>query len=202
MRRESASRAHPRTRGRDDDASGSRRDRGGSPPHAGKGRTHPKAHTPRRGLTPARGEGTSRCWPLVAMSGAHPRTRGRDSRPSTRSRRSRGSPPHAGKGPANVRRRLADPGLTPARGEGTPRAMSVCARSRAHPRTRGRDERVYPPHAALPGSPPHAGKGRQIGAQSCADEGLTPARGEGTPTGTHRSRSAWAHPRTRGRDVC
>ena len=113
----------------------------------------------------------------------------------------RGSPPHAGKG---HQWRVAGGdvmGLTPARGEGTDNGRDSGDGLRAHPRTRGRDRCRCGPVVLPLGSPPHAGKGPVAAAMLFGREGLTPARGEGTPSGRRCGMTCRAHPRTRGRDA-
>ena len=91
----------------------------GSPPHAGKGRTHRRQAVVRPGLTPARGEGTKVPARDGKVDGAHPRTRGRDATAAIEAMSAVGSPPHAGKGLSWVEFDGRVFGLTPARGEGT-----------------------------------------------------------------------------------
>ena len=58
IRASNVTRAHPRTRGRDWPLGSAQAAPGGSPPHAGKGLRRRVRCCGKRGLTPARGEGT------------------------------------------------------------------------------------------------------------------------------------------------
>ena len=132
--------AHPRTRGRDLRSTPSSPSGLGSPPHAGKGPSPVRTSPPAAGLTPARGEGTTATRLGSPDGRAHPRTRGRDLPHATCVLAMPGSPPHAGKGRSTRHGRSQQVGLTPARGEGTCSRSAMSPASRAHPRTRGRDD--------------------------------------------------------------
>ena len=172
----------------------------GSPPHAGKGLIAAVRRSGCSGLTPARGEGTKPRPTRLGLPWAHPRTRGRDWPWHCATSPPGGSPPHAGKGQAPRAAVVVGAGLTPARGEGTGNVTPRPVASRAHPRTRGRDPFFSGRHSPTPGSPPHAGKGRRASEFGAVALGLTPARGEGTPTSASHASRPRAHPRTRGRD--
>ena len=153
--------AHPRTRGRDWERNASACSLAGSPPHAGKGPVLLWSPLTNAGLTPARGEGTTRQRVRRGRPWAHPRTRGRDTHIGEPRQQTEGSPPHAGKGPGVSIATVSREGLTPARGEGTRHPQRERTRHRAHPRTRGRDLDEWPEIDQAAGSPPHAGKGRR-----------------------------------------
>ncbi len=173
---------------------------GGSSPHAGSRHHHPPPDCPEGGLIPARGESTVALVSRSASSRAHPRTRGVDSRGDDAKLLAMGSSPHAGSRPLAHLRVCDGAGLIPARGESTPSQNSARRRPQAHPRTRGVDTLLAGAMALCPGSSPHAGSRRGHGAWSGQGFRLIPARGESTRTPTRSSRSARAHPRTRGVD--
>ena len=172
----------------------------GSPPHAGTGPCRSRRGGPAVGITPARGDGTytGRGW--RERQGDHPRTRGRDAGGGDADPTAVGSPPHAGTGRHGLARRLAELGITPARGDGTGQPGRQARTWTDHPRTRGRDKRSTLLRSPAWGSPPHAGTGRHADAAHEPGGRITPARGDGTNSGRHTTDSRWDHPRTRGRD--
>ena len=172
--------AHPRTRGTDNVMHPGLQGPWGSPPHAGKGPPATARQSPKRGLTPARREGTSRANPRQIVTRAHPRTRGRDRKVVHKQGTFVGSPPHAGKGRTLQSDRATGPGLTPARGEGTCSRSGRVRRPGAHPPYAGKGPFLGGFAVGPVASPPHAGKGPWKRGCPHPGAGLTPARGEGT----------------------
>ena len=111
--------AHPRTRGTDNVMHPGLQGPWGSPPHAGKGPPATARQSPKRGLTPARREGTSRANPRQIVTRAHPPYAGKGPFLGGFAVGPVASPPHAGKGPWKRGCPHPGAGLTPARGEGT-----------------------------------------------------------------------------------
>ncbi len=193
-------RAHPRSRGDDDEIWGRNRLFYGSSPLAGRRPTLPVGTVSGQGLIPARGETTK---PLAATSrsrGAHPRSRGDDASTRGDHPRRRGSSPLAGRRRPRRPGRRRGRGLIPARGETTPGRSPGSGRPRAHPRSRGDDARRDAPAPGAAGSSPLAGRRLLDRRQVDPLNGLIPARGE--TTGSRRSAGRWgsAHPRSRGDD--
>ena len=126
-------------------------------------------------ITPACAGKTLECLPGECRSQDHPRMRGEDMAKKRKSRKRKGSPPHA-----RGRRRigstwLAQIGITPACAGKTRRRHIVDGYCPDHPRMRGEDCFSAQSKPRTAGSPPHArGRLERRGLER-SSQGITPA---------------------------
>ena len=199
--KETADRAHPRSRGEN------RRhiqthpgETGSSPLTRGK---HLSARRCSRGvgLIPAHAGKTRRRTRTLAPCGAHPRSRGENiecrpecdaddgSSPLTRGKRSRAWSP------------TPTPGLIPAHAGKTPGPPRRPRGRQAHPRSRGENVRPAARGVAYDGSSPLTRGKRQPARLHVRLGGLIPTHAGKTTTGTRTRTPAPAHPHSRGENV-
>jgi len=194
------SRAHPRSRGADDDAAPVGVSEMGSSPLARGGRAPPAMGDGKRGLIPARAGRTGPACADLRRSGAHPRSRGADDRPLSAGHPSRGSSPLARGGRADHLGPDRAEGLIPARAGRTSVRWSRGRRRWAHPRSRGADTLSEPANAPVGGSSPLARGGHYVVREAVAAQGLIPARAGRTDPRFAKVFWEGAHPRSRGAD--
>ena len=195
---DTASGAHPRSRGENRQGLGSRRDQEGSSPLTRGKRPRQVSGAHGCGLIPAHAGKTFRGWRGWFRARAHPRSRGEnESRHSDNPEAVGSSPLTRGKRGGGGLRECAD-GLIPAHAGKTPSRRAGPASPPAHPRSRGENSKLQAALNEGKGSSPLTrGKPRDC-REDCADDGLIPAHAGKTPTRRLSPRPSWAHPRSRG----
>ena len=190
--------AHPRSRGENSLALPRARQRRGSSPLTRGKRVSRSPLTRRRGLIPAHAGKTRHGRQTWVDPGAHPRSRGENPGLIAPMVSSVGSSPLTRGKHHHCHYRRPQRGLIPAHA-GKTRSSAPTTRSlRAHPRSRGENAgSCGPPHVPRGSSPLTRGKLAGLGYSS-AWGGLIPAHAGKTTTPLPRSRSWWAHPRSRG----
>ncbi len=192
------SRAHPRSRGENPTGCPARlQSRGSSPLTRGKpdGR---EAGAARGGLIPAHAGKTGYPHLLLALIGAHPRSRGENHYEYAKPETVKGSSPLTRGKPSGPGSACRPWGLIPAHAGKTLRLRACPEPTRAHPRSRGENSvRSWMSRHESGSSPLTRGKRFVFGVDGDAD-GLIPAHAGKT---THRCgprTSVRAHPRSRG----
>ena len=171
-------RAHPRSRGENDDIDDAGRPtRGSSPLTRGK-RLRARCDQLRSRLIPAHAGKTTIANELLAAAGAHPRSRGENRWTARCLASGRGSSPLTRGKHHHIQRPAESTGLIPAHAGKTCSHRSRTPIHRAHPRSRGEN-----PHAGAPALP---------------RDRLIPAHAGKTQLFRMRSMRRWAHPRSRG----
>ena len=194
-------RAHPRSRGADA-ASPARnsRDTGSSPlARGGLWGEASRRRSPR--LIPARAGRTVKRHCGVLSVGAHPRSRGADSRRRQEQCQFRGSSPLARGGHVGLQFRGGRDGLIPARAGRTGYRSAAPRTARAHPRSRGADPDRRVNRVLAGGSSPLARGGPRLRVSKRICRGLIPARAGRTAVTVTGSAGGPAHPRSRGADI-
>ena len=168
--------AHPRSRGENFPACLRRKSSCGSSPLARGKRCAPRPGRGSSRLIPARAGKTVRRPTIASTAGAHPRSRGENSKLTAEARQEAGSSPLARGKPGCAAAGLAGDGLIPARAGKTTDSMASTPPPGAHPRSRGENHASALIAAGVPGSSPLA-RGKQRAGEGCAAlGGLIPAR--------------------------
>ena len=129
---------------------------------------------------------------------AHPRSRGEHHTRVLRALRGAGSSPLARGARPREGRRVAVPGLIPARAGSTIQSLFPASGPWAHPRSRGEHAPLSPARPVATGSSPLARGARPAPYPGGMTAGLIPARAGSTPPGRPGLGRGGAHPRSRG----
>ena len=195
---DTASGAHPRSRGENRQGLGSRRDQEGSSPLTRGKRPRQVSGAHGCGLIPAHAGKTFRGWRGWFRARAHPRSRGEnESRHSDNPEAVGSSPLTRGKRGGGGLRECAD-GLIPAHAGKTPSTRRNATNTRAHPRSRGENPTSIIPWGMGVGSSPLTRGKPLLAPHAAAHTGLIPAHAGKTVVASRRSRCPRAHPRSRG----
>ena len=193
--------AHPRSRGENvsDDGTQSRA-RGSSPLTRGK-RSVVSEDVGHNGLIPAHAGKTipGACAPGV--SGAHPRSRGENTKSPTRYHWYHGSSPLTRGKRAWLQRWIGCGRLIPAHAGKTSQRGGPLFYSEAHPRSRGENPDSCKPGVYCVGSSPLTRGKPILAAGLAAGVGLIPAHAGKTPGPRVSLRRSEAHPRSRGENL-
>ena len=191
-------RAHPRSRGENDD--GDRADQGarGSSPLT-RGKHHRRDHAGRGpGLIPAHAGKTPPSGPCRARARAHPRSRGENDSGYQPEQVAEGSSPLTRGKPLIQARRIHAQGLIPAHAGKTSVSRPTIRYPEAHPRSRGENsDPGVPTHTTTGSSPLTRGK-RLDRCVAQLTHGLIPAHAGKTLRSRRAGRRSRAHPRSRG----
>ena len=193
--------AHPRSRGENIVLrTGSRTVSGSSPLTRGK-RTCPETAAAHERLIPAHAGKTLTLPTRVAMSAAHPRSRGENETAGRRKDRPSGSSPLTRGKPRTRRAWVAPSRLIPAHAGKTSRPGRWTGERPAHPRSRGENSVMFDLSKLVSGSSPLTrGKpGTVVGKHP--RERLIPAHAGKTTTYSVRFSRRAAHPRSRGENT-
>ena len=190
--------AHPRSRGENLHLVGTRLEDGGSSPLT-RGKHRPlTASKPMQRLIPAHAGKTDVHVGSGWWHGAHPRSRGENSRSSLTSSPGRGSSPLTRGKPSTPDAPRVRVGLIPAHAGKTRAARVAGRRSWAHPRSRGENAANIYCEKAEDGSSPNT-RGKRAGrAPRSTASGLIPAHAGKTRWTVRRGGCRRAHPRSRG----
>ena len=135
---------------------------------------------------------------MAGLPVAHPRSRGENGRAAGRWVSSRGSSPLTRGKRHTCGLARADIGLIPAHAGKTSTRRGSRSPCGAHPRSRGENGVVRPRRKLVQGSSPLTRGKRCCLCSRVTEGGLIPAHAGKTTTPFPRSRSWWAHPRSRG----
>ena len=190
--------AHPRSRGENRSTMSAPRGMVGSSPLTRGKRSAALWSVVAPGLIPAHAGKTHPQGTQLRRAGAHPRSRGENSkRPAQTSRPAGSSPLTRGK-PAPHRATREIHGLIPAHAGKTPCSTRALTRATAHPRSRGENVGGDPQELPDLGSSPLTRGKRQHFDEDAPGGGLIPAHAGKTRFRSFRSVPCPAHPRSRG----
>ena len=151
-----------------------------------------------RRLIPAHAGKTSASTARGRTSGAHPRSRGENSRFEELALRVCGSSPLTRGKPTSWTWTVRSPGLIPAHAGKTQRFHACPILWWAHPRSRGENASQVVGLDGIRGSSPLTRGKHSGGLASRRSRGLIPAHAGKTSSRCSRSTKQWAHPRSRG----
>ena len=193
-------RAHPRSRGENNNEPMVVMGGCGSSPLTRGKRSRPARSQDRSRLIPAHAGKTSTRLRAARRERAHPRSRGENIIGVVSARRPTGSSPLTRGKRGSVRALDALTGLIPAHAGKTLVSNGEIPKGRAHPRSRGEnlahDRHVCRPHGLIPA---HAGKTRTSGAAGCRQRAHPRSRGENSITCAVRLARQGSSPLTRGK---
>ena len=173
---------------------------GSSPLTQGKPHGHP-VRARRPGLIPAHAGKTGGDLRGELLEGAHPRSRGENEIIIALVRSGTGSSPLTRGKPGPCRARARSCGLIPAHAGKTSIRSLRSTIFRAHPRSRGENRMICRSAAARRGSSPLTRGKHALSSPPHHHIRLIPAHAGKTPTRTCSTRTARAHPRSRGENV-
>ena len=193
--------AHPRSRGENQEPQGRLVvGAGSSPLTRGK---HGLSLSARGlgGLIPAHAGKTPKSGRPPSWRAAHPRSRGENRTNSARRFSVSGSSPLTRGKPRPAREREVRERLIPAHAGKTSKRLPYAGVIQAHPRSRGENQREGDGHGQEAGSSPLTRGKRMIAAALTLAVGLIPAHAGKTDAARTRSLRCGAHPRSRGENA-